>query len=220
MPEIEFLITERSQITLINGYIGWCEKESAPQVLSRPALPSILLPARRREQLRRCVELIAKRRRIISIVYGRLWRLNWKLEGEALFDGEIEVDESYFGGNRKGRRGRGPRGKHQYLAYLGVAERFTRRSFPMRRRQLCSRSWRTRLCLAASSIAMVDEATTCLMCRTSIASGSTIRNYLPTSKTTSAGLRISGARRSAICANSTVFQGLISGYFKGMRVAV
>jgi hypothetical protein len=59
-----------------------------------------------------------------------------------------------------------------------------------------------------------------LMCRTSIASGSTIRNYLPTSKTTSAGLRISGARRSAMCANSTVFQGLISGYFKGMRVAV
>ena len=90
--------------------------------------------------------------------------------GKLLFDGEIEVDESYFGGNRKGRRGRGPRRKHQYLAYLGVAERFTRRSFPMRRRQLCSRSWHTRLCLVASSIAMVDEATTCLMCRTSIAS--------------------------------------------------
>jgi hypothetical protein len=30
---------------------------------------------------------------------------------EALFDGEIEVDESYFGGNRKGRRGRGAAGK-------------------------------------------------------------------------------------------------------------
>ena len=26
-------------------------------------------------------------------------------KGEALFDGGIEVDESYFGGNRKGRRG-------------------------------------------------------------------------------------------------------------------
>ena len=146
--------------------------------------------------------------------------LELEAEGEALFDGEIEVDESYFGGNRKGRRGRGVRGKHQYLAYLGESERFTRRSFPMRRRQLCSRSWHTRLCLVASSIAMVDEATTCLMCRTSIASGSTIRNYLPTSKTTSAGLRISGARRSAKCANSTVSQGLISGYFKGMRVAI
>ena len=47
--------------------------------ISRPALHSILLPARRREQLQRCVGLIAKRRRIISIVYGRLWRLNWKL---------------------------------------------------------------------------------------------------------------------------------------------
>ena len=146
--------------------------------------------------------------------------LELEAEGEALFDGEIEVDESYFGGNPKGPRGRVVRGKHQYLAYSNVVGRFTRRSFPMRRRQLCSRSWRTRLCLPASSIAMVDEATTCLMYRTSIASGSTIRNYLPTSKTTSAGLRISGARRSAKCANSTVSQGLISGYFKGMRVAV
>ena len=38
--------------------------------------------------------------------------LELEAEGEALFDGEIEVDESYFGGNRKGRRGRGVRGKH------------------------------------------------------------------------------------------------------------
>jgi transposase len=33
--------------------------------------------------------------------------LELEAEGEALFDGEIEVDESYFGGNPKGRRGRG-----------------------------------------------------------------------------------------------------------------
>jgi transposase len=31
--------------------------------------------------------------------------LELEAEGEALFDGKIEVDESYFGGNRKGRRG-------------------------------------------------------------------------------------------------------------------
>ena len=31
--------------------------------------------------------------------------LELEAKGEALFDGEIEVDESYFGGNRKGRRG-------------------------------------------------------------------------------------------------------------------
>lgn len=32
-------------------------------------------------------------------------------ESEAMFGGEIEVDESYFGGKRKGRRGRGAAGK-------------------------------------------------------------------------------------------------------------
>ena len=183
-------------------------------------LTSILLPARRREQLQRCVGLIAKRRRIISIVYGRLWRLNWKPRARRYSTVKSRLTRVTLAATARAVEDEGGGGKHQYLAYLGVVERFTRRSFPMRRRQLCSRSWRTRLCLAASSIAMVDEATTCLMCRTSIASGSTIRNYLPTSKTTSAGLRISGARRSAICANSTVSQGLISGYFKGMRVAV
>jgi transposase len=31
--------------------------------------------------------------------------LELEAKGEALFDGGIEVDESYFGGNRKGRRG-------------------------------------------------------------------------------------------------------------------
>ena len=34
-----------------------------------------------------------------------------KAESEALLGGEIEVDESYFGGKRKGRRGRGAAGK-------------------------------------------------------------------------------------------------------------
>lgn len=32
-------------------------------------------------------------------------------ESEAMFGGEIEVDESYFGGRRKGQRGRGAAGK-------------------------------------------------------------------------------------------------------------
>ena len=31
-----------------------------------------------------------------------------KAESEAIFVGEIEVDESYFGGKRKGKRGHGP----------------------------------------------------------------------------------------------------------------
>ena len=33
--------------------------------------------------------------------------LELEVESEAMFGGETEVDESYFGGSRKGRRGRG-----------------------------------------------------------------------------------------------------------------
>ena len=36
---------------------------------------------------------------------------NLEQEAETLFSGEIEVDESYFGGKRKGKRGRGAAGK-------------------------------------------------------------------------------------------------------------
>ena len=37
--------------------------------------------------------------------------LELEVESEAMFGGEIEVDESYFGGRRKDRRGRGAGGK-------------------------------------------------------------------------------------------------------------
>ena len=37
--------------------------------------------------------------------------LELEVESEAMFGGEIEVDESYFGGRRKGRCGRGAGGK-------------------------------------------------------------------------------------------------------------
>ena len=48
------------------------------------------------------------------IIFLRLREIiAYKLEAdsEAMFEGEIEVDESYFGGNRKGKRGRGAAGK-------------------------------------------------------------------------------------------------------------
>ena len=38
-------------------------------------------------------------------------QLELDAENEAMFGGEIEVDESYFGGKRKGKRGRGAAGK-------------------------------------------------------------------------------------------------------------
>ena len=39
-------------------------------------------------------------------------------ESEAMFGGEIEVDESYFGGKRKGKRGRGAAGKTPVFGLL------------------------------------------------------------------------------------------------------
>lgn len=44
--------------------------------------------------------------RLREIIAFKLWQ-----ESEEYFAGEIEVDESYFGGHRKGKRGRGAAGK-------------------------------------------------------------------------------------------------------------
>ncbi|MDP0123107.1 IS1595 family transposase, partial [Glaesserella parasuis] len=42
------------------------------------------------------------------------------LEVDEVFDGQIELDESYFGGHRKGKRGRGAAGK---VAVFGILKR-------------------------------------------------------------------------------------------------
>ena len=42
------------------------------------------------------------------------------LEADEIFEGKIELDESYFGGHRKGKRGRGAAGK---VAVFGILKR-------------------------------------------------------------------------------------------------
>ena len=63
----------------------------------------------------RCAgELIDVNRKTAAYYYKRLREIiTHQLEQESLevFEGEIEVDESYFGGTRKGKRGRGAGGK-------------------------------------------------------------------------------------------------------------
>lgn len=63
----------------------------------------------------RCAaELIGINRKSAAYYYQRLREIvAHQIEQEAneVFDGEIEVDESYFGGTRKGKRGRGAAGK-------------------------------------------------------------------------------------------------------------
>jgi len=63
----------------------------------------------------RCAaELIGVNRKTAAYYYQRLRVLiasQAKQAEHEVFDGEIEVDESYFGGHRKGNRGRGASGK-------------------------------------------------------------------------------------------------------------
>ena len=46
--------------------------------------------------------------------------VNLELQAEEIFGGEIELDESYFGGARKGKRGRGAAGK---IVVFGLLKR-------------------------------------------------------------------------------------------------
>jgi transposase len=63
----------------------------------------------------RCAaDLIGVNRKTAIYYYHRLREIiayRMSLEMHEIWDGEIEVDESYFGGKRKGKRGRGAAGK-------------------------------------------------------------------------------------------------------------
>ena len=63
----------------------------------------------------RCAaEIVGVNRNTAVYYYQRLREIisqQLELESEEVFKGEVEVDESYFGGTRKGKRGRGAGGK-------------------------------------------------------------------------------------------------------------
>ena len=61
---------------------------------------------------RAAAELLGVHRNTAALFYTRLRKvIAEEMEKASLFAGEIEVDESYFGGVRKGKRGRGAAGK-------------------------------------------------------------------------------------------------------------
>lgn len=70
----------------------------------------------------RCAaEIIGVNRKTAAYYFHRLRELiayHSEEEEHEAFDGEIEVDESYFGGHRKGKRGRGAAGKMPVFGLL------------------------------------------------------------------------------------------------------
>ena len=70
---------------------------------------------------RTAAALIDVNKNTAAYYFHRLRQLVYQaVEDETLFSGEIEVDESYFGGKRKGKRGRGAAGK---IPVFGILKR-------------------------------------------------------------------------------------------------
>jgi transposase len=70
---------------------------------------------------RTAAALVDVNKNTAAYYFHRLRQLIYQaVEDETLFSGEIEVDESYFGGRRKGKRGRGAAGK---VPVFGILKR-------------------------------------------------------------------------------------------------
>ena len=63
---------------------------------------------------RTCADLLSINRNSVTLFYRKIREiiaLQIEQESKEFFAGEVELDESYFGGSRKGKRGRGAAGK-------------------------------------------------------------------------------------------------------------
>ena len=70
---------------------------------------------------RTAAELTGVNRHTATLFYQKIRRMiATELNDESPFDGEVELDESYFGGHRKGNRGRGAGGK---IPVFGILKR-------------------------------------------------------------------------------------------------
>src|SRR5271168_5397405 len=72
---------------------------------------------------RTAAELTGVNRHSATLFYQKIRQMiTFELEDSSLFQGEVEVelDESYFGGHRKGNRGRGAAGK---IPVFGILKR-------------------------------------------------------------------------------------------------
>jgi len=70
---------------------------------------------------RTAAELADVNRHSATLYYHKIREMiAYELDDDSPFDGEVELDESYFGGHRKGNRGRGAAGK---IPVFGILKR-------------------------------------------------------------------------------------------------
>jgi len=96
----------------------YCKKVKGIRILRREL--NIIMAFYQQQPANQTALDLAINYQAVTRVYNRLRNLLWhlcELEG-AKMSGEIEVDEAYFGGKRKGNRGRGAAGKSVVFGLL------------------------------------------------------------------------------------------------------
>ena len=85
---------------------------------------------------RTAAELVGVNRNTATLFYHRLREIiAYQLDVTSPFDGEIEIDESYFGGVRKGKRGGGAAGKVPVFGILKRGGRVYTKMIPNARQE-------------------------------------------------------------------------------------
>jgi len=121
-------------------------------------------------------------------------------------EGEVEVDESYFGGRRKGKRGRGAAGKVPVFGLLKRGGKVYTQVIPDAKAATLMPIIKDRI--APDSIvysAIPCQAIMPWISQTSAIAASTTPGCLLINTITSTVLKTSGIRPNATCASSTVY---------------
>ena len=113
---------------------------------------------------RTAAALVDVNRNTAAYYFHRLRQLIYQaVEDETLFSGEIEVDESYFGGRRKGKRGRGAAGKVPVFGILKRGGKVYTKVIPDVRSTTLMRTMEQKIVPISIVYADSHKAITCLM---------------------------------------------------------
>ena len=155
---------------------------------------------------RAAADLVGVNKNTAALFYHRLREIvAARIEDESPIRGEVEIDESYFGGRRKGKRGRGAGGKVPVFGILKRGGRVYTKMLPNVARATVVPIINAKITL--DSVVYTDGYFAYIsMSRASAIAGSTTSASLPiAAATTSTASRTSGTRPSVTCASTTAF---------------
>jgi transposase len=154
--------------------------------------------------------LVGVNKSTASYYFYRLRELIFKaVEDDTPFSGEIEVDESYFGGKRKGKRGRGAAGKVPVFGLLKRGGKVYTKIIPDAKAATLMPIMQERI--MPDSVVYTDSFSSYNVLDVSCFKHYRINHseLFAHSKTISMALKIFGIRLSVTCANLMVFPGII-----------